>query len=192
MARQLGHAVWIVVLIGGGTSASIGCAGWVGADFDDYGAASSSTSETVPPEASDDGGTSEPAPKDAAAKPDTSAPTKKCVGTATTCATYATDMTSCQAQEGCTWVPPACSGQATGCATFDPNVCYAKQPACTYDFNARQCHPHPSWCKTTDAATCGARAGCSWTGGCAGTAATCDSLAASACTAQRGCALVTK
>jgi hypothetical protein len=176
--------------------ALVACAPLVGADLDGYELAPNGTptSEPAPAEATpgEQGSSGSPNSNPNSPTPDGGAdasPAKKCEGKALACNAFAKD-TECKTQQGCTWVPPACSGQATGCATFDPNVCYARQPACTFDFDTRECLPAPSWCKTTDAATCGARAGCSWKGGCTGTATTCAGLIGGACGAQRGCALV--
>jgi len=169
----------------------VACAPLVGADLDGYALAPPAPvtepegSETVPPPDGSDAATET---KDAA-KPDGG--TQACEGKALACTAFG-KQGECTAQKGCTWTPQTCTGEATGCATTNPNVCYARQPACTFDFDLRECLPAPNWCKTTDAVTCGQREGCSSVGGCGGSATTCDGLANAVCTAQRGCALVTK
>jgi hypothetical protein len=112
-----------------------------------------------------------------------------CRGNALVCIAFS-DSAQCGAQIGCTWSAPACTGAATGCATTDPNVCYIRQPACGWDFNQSQCLPASDWCSVSDPSTCTQRSGCSWSGGCGGTQAACDTLALAQCGGQRGCSVV--
>ena len=113
-----------------------------------------------------------------------------CGGTATACAMLG-EQTSCGAQQGCAWTAQACQGMASGCDTIDPNEC-AIRPQCLWDILFEVCFPDPTWCAQSTPAACAANSGCTWSGGCSGTAAACNSLTVQTCAQQRGCVVMGK
>jgi hypothetical protein len=181
----------------------IACADILGADFEDTKAksgttAAGSTKEEAeerpspsPTEGTSSGTSSTPSTSSGGTSGGTSGggAAKKCGGKAQACSTL--DSTLCPNHKGCSWSAPKCQGLGSGCATTDPNVCFIRRPKCDFDLDARQCYPRKEWCPSAaDATTCADQDGCTWTGGCAGTEAACETLSLTDCTKQRGCAVI--
>lgn len=116
---------------------------------------------------------------------------KQCRGVALACRDLDTSA-ACAGQAGCAWTTPKCTGMKIGCATSDPSRCSIR-PGCMFDFDFRECYPTTTYCPAAgDEATCTSRSGCSWTGGCAGTPARCETQSVSDCTHQLGCVVSSK
>jgi hypothetical protein len=200
MTRQLGHVIVVSILSGGAMALVVGCAGLVGADFGDYEKSAASAdrtrdpSEPAPsdsnppgPAKEDDGGSSVPPKPDGdAPKVDATTPAKKCQGTATTCSAYATDMTNCQAQDGCTWQTPLCK-LTTSCSQFQTNQQCQNAPGCATDFTTSTCKAIAGYCSGTTKSACETKSSCAFTGGCAGSATACGGLSEASCKVQAGC-----
>lgn len=201
-------AFWLLAL------ETAACAGLVGADFDyetvaprsgdaqaqspgsasetEEGAPNAPGNTDDPSNPGDPSGPTDPGTSDSDGGSDDSGTpsTQVCKGTAVACAAIETSN-ACNAQKGCSWSTPMCSGAATGCSTFDPMVCSIRSQ-CVFDFDSSQCLPDPNWCKVTSESDCNSLSGCSWSGGCSGTPTRCTDLTVSQCTKQQGCGLGSK
>jgi hypothetical protein len=113
-------------------------------------------------------------------------PNAHCTGTAMTCATP-TSSNVCTDIHGCAWTNPACK-LTTDCTLITTNQQCMDTPGCATDFATSTCQPVSGYCTGSTKSACQANDGCTFTGGCAGTATACDELASqTTCQTQAGC-----
>ena len=115
------------------------------------------------------------------------AASKRCQGTATSCATLSSSST-CSAQSGCSFAALSCT-LTTNCSQFMTNQACVAAPGCATDFTTSTCKPITGYCNGSTEPTCEATEDCVFGGGCGGTPSACGAHATeTACQANAGCA----
>lgn len=113
-------------------------------------------------------------------------PTQRCVGTASACSTFRVGS-QCATQQGCRFTPLSCENTFS-CANQVRN-CH-NIPNCRpfIENGTLFCIRRDNFCSGSTQNQCEGVQGCTFNGGCAGTAAACQTFASEAtCRAQGGC-----